>query len=185
MSDDIDTTLPLTGYRCCGFVCAALCSGLILMLYPLASTAATLTAQLMMTAGFESRACSHILGRLQSSQAHTAPDPEKEWAKQHCEWAERRCSWSETRIRIQVSKAIVNALKCKELWFGNDWKEYVGFCRKKNDPPQNYIELSSTYDLIKGHICAKFSSRLVLLPQANGNVPQLLVYAIRTRIACR
>lgn len=82
--------------------------------------------------------------------------PEVETAEKNRAWVMRICPYSDTWvIRIEIPKIFINSLRQQDLWFSNDWKEYVWYCKKKMTPPAKYDSYWQVggADIIKGHIC--------------------------------
>ena len=87
--------------------------------------------------------------------------PEAETAEEYRAWAARRCPYSDTWvIRIQIPEIFINGLRQQDLWYSQNWKEYVWYCKKRMRPPPKYdlYWKAGGADLIKGHICTGFSA---------------------------
>ncbi|KAI4252010.1 MAG: hypothetical protein L6R42_008152 [Xanthoria sp. 1 TBL-2021] len=88
---------------------------------------------------------------------------ELETAERYCNYAATRCPYSEIwLLQVQVKKTFVDSLRSKDLWYSNEWKEFVWHCRKGLQPPPRYDDFWKTNgaELIKGHVCQN-SSRII------------------------
>ena len=88
---------------------------------------------------------------------------EEATAEKYRKWGEARCPQSESwLIQMQVPQSFVDSLRKEFLWFSDEWKEYVWFCRQGatvEDPPEQYDKFWKSWgaQLVKGPICSRVS----------------------------
>ena len=52
------------------------------------------------------------------------------------------------------------------MWYSQDWKEFVWYCRKQLQPPARYDDCL-TADMIRGHVCKSGSNILTHVEKEN------------------
>jgi hypothetical protein len=89
--------------------------------------------------------------------------PEKSTAEMYRLWAARRCPYSDTWvIRIEIPEPFMTGLRTADLYYSQDWKEYIWHCKKLVKPPARFDFLwkQGETDLIKGNICTGVSAKI-------------------------
>jgi hypothetical protein len=57
-------------------------------------------------------------------------------------------------LSIQIPNSFLDTLHIEELWYGEDWKEYIFHSRTKS-PPSSHLQHLSKADVIIGHISTR------------------------------
>jgi hypothetical protein len=88
---------------------------------------------------------------------------EEATAEKYRKWGEVRCPQSESwLIQMQVPKSFMDNLRTEFLWFSDEWKEYIWYCRQGatvEGPPEQYDKLwkYGGAQLVEGPICSRVS----------------------------
>jgi hypothetical protein len=81
--------------------------------------------------------------------------PQKETAEKYRQWHAIKNPETETwLIRIQVPHAFLKSLQIEDIWFDNDFKEFVWHCRNGSKPPAKFENLYPNADVICGPIAS-------------------------------
>jgi hypothetical protein len=105
--------------------------------------------------------------------------PNLHLAEQFRQYSALRCPFSSTLLlSIQIPDSFLASLDIEELWYGEEWKEYIQCCRTKS-PPSSHLQHLSKADVIIGHISTKsqhlndeVSERDVLMHQGDSKAIQ-------------
>ncbi|KAL2060561.1 hypothetical protein VTL71DRAFT_9202 [Oculimacula yallundae] len=97
---------------------------------------------------------------------------ERETAEQYRQWAARRNPHSESWIiRIQIPKSFVDCMLKRDLWYGEEWKKFVYYCRSNGNvgEPPSWVKRFGPVEtqLIEGPICARAPS---LMPKIKEDI---------------
>jgi len=89
--------------------------------------------------------------------------PQRRTAEQFREYISIRCPYASTMLlKFNIPNALLVSLQTEDLWYGDDWKQFIWHCKRKSLLPQ-HLEFLESADLIKGHICTKPPAQLAKL----------------------
>ena len=114
--------------------------------------------------------------------------PEKDVAEQYRVWAEARSPWCETwLIRIQIPKSYIAPLNRADLWFSDDWKEYVWHCRSGQEPPAKYDDYwkPGKADIVQGPICTGKSKEITRIKKEDIQTHITVEHLIKSKVTGR
>lgn len=96
--------------------------------------------------------------------------PEIETAERYRKFAERRSPGADTCIiHIQIPRSFIDSLRMEDLWYSNNWKEYIWNSRRQATPPQKFDHLwkPGQADIVRGPICSTLSTQIVRISREN------------------
>lgn len=93
--------------------------------------------------------------------------PQRSVAEHFREYISIRCPLASTLLlRICIPNDLLTSLRTEELWYGDDWKQFLWHCKTKSPLPE-HLQYLERADLVKGHICTKFPSEIARLKIGN------------------
>jgi hypothetical protein len=81
--------------------------------------------------------------------------PDLHLAERFRQYISLRCPFSTTLLlSLQMPDSFLASLNIEELWYGEEWKEYIRYCKTKSPPPSHLQHLCKA-DILIGHISIK------------------------------
>lgn len=99
------------------------------------------------------------------NSSHTAVylSPQRSVAEHFREFISIRCPCSSTYLlSINIPNALLASFQTEELWYGDDWKQFIWHCKTKSPVPE-HLGCLGRADLVRGHICTKPPSQIAKL----------------------